>query len=378
MFGSAELSSMTETGPRHAEVESKVALVRGLIDRRGLDAAVLSGADAVAWLTGGVTNRIESGHPASPLWIVVTADRVAAATTNVEGPRLAAEAGLEFELHETAWYEPGGLARAAEELAAATAQRVGGLGVDIDDDLVELRLALLPSERERLAALAVDAAAALEEAVRAWQPGERDVDVQACVAERLERAGAFGACLIVGGDERVERFRHPLAAGVPVRRLVMAVVVAERQGLHAAATRFACAGGLSESVRQARAASLAVEQATLAACLTGATYGDAVDAFVDAYAGQGAPDEWRDHYQGGPVGYRQREFEPVPGSRWLGTPIDVGHALAWNPSFAGGGKSEDTYLVEPGGLRRLTDTRAWPVGPDGRPAILDVATGAAA
>ena len=78
------------------------------------------------------------------------------------------------------------------------------------------------------------------------------------------------------------------------------------------------------------------------------------------------------------VGYRQREFEPVPGSRWLTTPIEVGHALAWNPSFAGGGKSEDTYLVEPDGLRRLTDTGVWPVAADGRPAILDVATGEAA
>src|SRR3989442_11579153 len=65
-----------------------------------------------------------------------------------------------------------------------------------------------------------------------------------------------------------------------MRRLVMAVVVAERHGLHAAATGFACANGLPEGVRRCRAAALAVEQATLATCLSGATYGDAVGAFV--------------------------------------------------------------------------------------------------
>ena len=79
----------------------------------------------------------------------------------------------------------------------------------------------------------------------------------------LERSGAFGACLIVGGDDRVERFRHPLATGAPVRRLVMAVVVAERGGLHAAATRLACSDALSGEVRAAWRAALTVESRML-------------------------------------------------------------------------------------------------------------------
>jgi Xaa-Pro aminopeptidase len=192
--------------------------------------------------------------------------------------------------------------------------------------------------------------------------------------------GAFGACLIVGGDDRVERFRHPLAAGVAMTRVVMAVVVAERDGLHAAATRFACADGLSTSMRTAREAALAVEAATLEACAVGATYGDVVQALARGYADAGHAGAWTEHYQGGPVGYRQREFELVPtqtDSRWFGVPLEDGHAVAWNPSVAGGGKAEDTYLVEPGGLRRLTDTGAWPLR-DGRPAVFDISTGEAA
>src|SRR5437764_6732169 len=228
MFG------MTEQIPATAqrrEVDAKHALLRQLLERRGLEAAVLTGADAVAWATGGITSAIERGAPTSPLWVVVRADGAAAVTTNVEQARVDAESGLrelDIVLHDAPWYEPGSLERVALELAGAPRERVGGLGADVDDDLVELRLALLPGERERLAALAFDAAAALEEALRAWTPGDRDFDVQARVSERLERVGAFGACLIVGGDDRVERFRHPLAVGVPMTRLVMAVVVAER------------------------------------------------------------------------------------------------------------------------------------------------------
>jgi Xaa-Pro dipeptidase len=356
---------------RAHEVERKLTDVRALLERRGLRAVVLRDTGAVAWVTGGLTNRIEAGNPASAAWVVVTPGDAHVVTTNVELPRLAAEGDLEgFELHGVDWYEPDGFEGFVEQFAAA----------DAGDDLIELRLALGQEEQERLAALGLDATAALEDAVRHWTPGELDVEVQARIAGGLERAGAFGACLIVGGDDRVERFRHPLAACVPVHRLLMAVVVAERHGLHVAATRFACAGPLPESVREAHRAAAVVERAVLDASQPPATYGSALAALAGAYAGVGRPGEWRDHYQGGPIGYRQREFEIVPSdveSRWFSTPISVGTALAWNPSIAGGGKCEDTYLVEESGLQRLTDSGEWPLE-DGRPAILDIATGEAA
>ena len=257
-------------------------------------------------------------------------------------------------------------------------------GVDAEDALAGLRLALLPAERERLSALAVDAARALETTLRAWQPGERDIDLQARIAADLERTGTFGACLIVGGDDRVERFRHPLAIGAPVRRLVMAVVVAERGGLHAAATRFACSGGLPPELRASWLAALTVESRMLSASRVGATYGDVLRACDDAYAEVGRPGAWREHYQGGPIAYRQREFEIVPSQRespWYRRRIEPGHAVAWNPSIAGGGKTEDTFLIDDE-LRCLTDTGEWPQAPsaDGRPrtAILDIASGAPA
>ena len=201
--------------------------------------------------------------------------------------------------------------------------------------------------------------------------------MQARVAAGLEAKGAFAACLIVGGDDRVERFRHPLAAGAPVRRLLMAVVVAERHGLHVAATRFASAGPLADGVRSARRAASDVERAVLEASKPGATYGDALTALADGYASAGHPGASGEHYQGGPIGYRQREFEIVPSqveSRWFGTPISAGTALAWNPSVAGGGKCEDTYLVEDDGLRRLTVSGDWPLE-DERPAVLDIVSG---
>ena len=49
----------------------------------------------------------------------------------------------------------------------------------------------------------------------------------------------------------------------------------------------------------------------LAACVPGASYGEVMRACERGYADIGARGAWREHYQGGPIGYRQREFELV-------------------------------------------------------------------
>jgi hypothetical protein len=128
---------------------------------------------------------------------------------------------------------------------------------------------------------------------------------------------------------------------------------------------------------------LSIEHAVLGASMPGVTYGTALDALAGAYAAAGSAGAWSGHYQGGPIGFGQREFEVAPGqtgSRWYRQPIAAGHAVAWNPSLPGGAKAEDTYLVTAeSGLVRLTAADGWPTeGNDERqpprPAVLEVGT----
>jgi hypothetical protein len=121
---------------------------------------------------------------------------------------------------------------------------------------------------------------------------------------------------------------------------------------------------------------LQVDEALLASSRVGATYGAILGALDRAYEAVGAPEAWRGHYQGGPIGFAQREFEIAPGQhdvRWFDEPVAAGHAVAWNPSLPGGAKVEDTYLVAEDGLERVTATDGWPTEADdplGRPAVL--------
>ena len=364
-------------------------LVRWLAARESPAGLVLTRPASVAWATGGGGPPVDRSADVDLVWVVITPAGAGLITTEVEADRVAEEyqpARHGFtDLAAVPWYRPEEFVRAAEELAGAPASRLAGDGhpafaVDASGDLIGLRLALSSPERDELRALGGDAAAALEDALTSWAPGERDLDVQARVAASLEGRGADAPVLIVGGDDRVRRYRHPMAVGAPARHLVMAVVVARRGGLHAAATRFACAGPLQPELRALRARVGRIERDVLAASRPASSYGRALSALDQGYAREGAAGGWAGHYQGGPIGFAQREFEIAPcqhDSPWYSTRIEAGHAVAWNPSLPGGAKAEDTYLVHTDRVERVTTGPAWPVE-DGddvvppRPAVLEV------
>lgn len=353
---------------------------------------VLTGPAAVAWACGGVAPPVDRTAAVDLVWAIFTPGGAALVTTNVEADRITDEydpAAHGFaEFVAVPWQDSGAFVSAAERIAGAPAAQLAAdghpaFGRDASDELIALRLALSPGEQDDLADLGRDAAAALQAALSAWRPGERDLDIQARCAAHLEAAGADAPVLIVGGDDRLERYRHPMATGAPAARLVMAVAVARRAGLHVAATRFAAAAPLPRSYASLRRRVLAIEDAVLSACQPGAAYGTALAALAEGYARADAPGGWAGHYQGGPIGFAQREFEIAPdqaSSRWYREPIAAGHAIAWNPSLPGGAKTEDTYLVTEGGqLRAVTRAPGWPLEPDDerqppRPAVLEVGT----
>ncbi len=353
---------------------------------------VLTGPPAVAWACGGVAPPVDRTAATDLVWAVFTPGAASLITTNVEADRIRDEyspAAHGFaELVAVPWQDPAEFVSAAERLAGAPAARLASdghsaFGSDASDDLTALRLTLTSAEQEDLADLGRDAASALQSALTSWRPGERDFDIQARCAATLEAAGADAPVLIVGGDDRLERYRHPMAVGAPVRRVVMAVVVARRGGLHVAATRFAAAAPLEPGYVSLRRRVLAIEDAVLSACQPGATYGAALAALDAGYSSAGAAGEWAGHYQGGPIGFAQREFELAPGqvsSRWYRELVAAGQAIAWNPSLPGGAKSEDTYLVAGSGqLEHVTCAPGWPAEPDDRrqpprPAVLEVGT----
>ena len=373
-------------------VRSTIVSLRDLAAEHRTPGIVLTSPAAVAWATAGMNVPIDRSAGIDTVWVVVGPDRCVLLTTGVEAPRLAAEhdlGALGLELIAGPWWDESELVTTAAAVSRAPADQLGsdghaGFGVDLSTVLALARLTLDPWERQQLVALGRDASAAVQGALRHWRPGQSDREVAARIAAAVELRGAQAPVLLVGGDDRLRRFRHPVAVGVPLVTTVMAVLVASRGGQHVALTRYASAHEVDAELAAGLVTTRRIHRRVLAACLPGATAGAVLDELATAYADEGFPDAWQQHYQGGPIGYRQREFEIAPHqttSPWWTTRLAAGTAVAWNPSLPGGPKDEDTYLIDQAGLpdqaglTPVTVTPDWPMADaelPARPGVLVV------
>lgn len=331
---------------------------------------------AVNWRSGGLSDPIDVTATSDPVWTLDCAAGSALITNEIEAPRFAYDfrvQDLGWDVVTVPWFDAGAPLVAACEYAGSGPDELlsdtEGIGHNVRDEIVAARLVLSEPERQELRELGLLAGAALGAGIEAWQPGvSTDFDIAAMISDLLETHGAKAVCLIVGGDERLRSFRHPLAIGEVVSDAVMAVVVAKRAGLHVAATRI-CVRSADDEIVSLMKTLDSVNDAVLESSLPGGTWGESVMALATGYEAAGQEGAWRQHFQGGPIGFEQREFELAPPqthSPFWNLPRRANTAVAWNPSVEGGAKIEETYLVGHD-LELVTLTPDWPMidGPQG-------------
>ncbi len=354
---------------RRAQAARVVA--RALRDRHGGRPLLLTSSAAVNWRTGGLSDPVDLTTTTDPIWVLDADHTSVLITSEIEGPRLVGDFGvseLGWQLVLVPWYEADAALAVACDFAACSPEEflsdMEGIGTNVRTELVAVRLSLSEAELDDVRELGTFVGHAVGAGVESWRPGaSTDFEVAAATSSALEERGAKAVCLIVGGDERLRRFRHPLAIGDVCRDAIMVVVVARWRGLHAAATRIAVRHADDDIIGLARKLAV-VDDEVLTASLPGGTWGDTVDALARGYDAIGWADEWRHHFQGGPIGFEQREFELAPGqltSPYWTLARGVHTAVAWNPSVRGGAKIEDTYLVGEEGLEAITTTPSWPM-----------------
>ncbi len=332
------------------EINVKHAKVSELLAKRGAGGLWLRRTRNIGWITAGADASIPVDADYGAYSVLVTPDKRIVYTTNIEAARLRGEEHFEdlgFEYAEFPWHSP----RTLDLPGLLTDE------ADVEDDIQQLRWALTEGERERFRALGQDAAAALEEAVRAIRPGETEFEIASRLDAACKIRGGLAAVNLVGTDDRISQYRHPLATMKKLDKYAMVVVCMRRGGLVVAATRFVHFGPLPAEIQEKLHKIAAIDAAVIAASRVGRTLGDAFSDLLAAYDAQGESEQWRLHHQGGLIGYIGRER--IVTSPDDATPIHDGHAFAWNPSIVGC-KSEDTVLVNESGFEIVTDSGNWP------------------
>jgi Xaa-Pro aminopeptidase len=322
-----------------------------LLERRGLGGVVLRRPANFAWYTGGGDSRVDRSARDGVADILVTPGGEAVVTSVIEAERMRNEQTPDLPVYEHPWTED----------AAALLREVSDgapLGYDVpvdggdlvDEDVAALRR-VLDQDAVRRRGIGADAADALAEAAAAIEPGIDELEGAAALDAACRRRGLTAPVLLVGGDERIDLYRHSLPFGGRIERRAMLVVSAERGGLFANSTLFVELEPRSpELERRAAACEHLLERMREEATRPGRTLAEAFDDCTRFYAEAGFSGEWRRHHQGGSTGYGSREVIATPDTH---DAIEVGNAFAWNPSITGF-KSEETFVLTGNGAEVVT------------------------
>ncbi len=353
---------------RSAEIEKKTERVLALLATENLGGVLLNAQHNFSWLTAGSSNGIDLSNTAGAGSLLVRNDgRRFVLANRIEMERLLTEelSDETFEPVEFAWEEEKGSPRFLADRALALLSSGAALGSDlslgagvktIEASLARCRYQLTVTEIERFRVLGRDAGEAIGHLMRKLKPGETEREV---ARRAYDAAAAYGIHLVVNlvaADERIAKFRHPVATEKRWERTLMLVVCARRGGLIASLTRIVSAGEISDELKRRTRAAARVNAELLSATVVGASGAELYNVAAHAYASAGFPGEEHLHHQGGATGYKTRDWvaHPLCDER-----VHHNQAFAWNPSITGT-KVEETVLVSESGIETLTRSPGWP------------------
>lgn len=346
------------------ELEDKQERLVRVAKESGLSGVLLATHHNIAWLTGGRGNRVDASREIGTARLLVTADGRRFVLGNaIEMPRLLDEAlaGLDFHPVEYAWTEdqnPGFAVSAAQKIAG------GQLGADwplpetvpFEARIARARALLTEPEIDRYRALGADAGRVVGDVCRALVRGQTEREIAQSVVHAITGVKARAIVTLVGSDERIRRYRHPVATDAAWRDVVLLAVGAERDGLIVSLSRIVATSAGAAAIDAKTVKTASVFARLLDSTREGTSGAQLFEAAAAGYREAGVPGEERLHHQGGPAGYRSREWVAHPRSQET---VQARQAFAWNPTITGT-KVEDTVLLRDGQLEPITSTPGWP------------------
>jgi len=343
------------------EIDAKKGKVRRLLDELGLDGILIKRQGNFAWLTAGARNLVGIATEVGASAALITRDGAHILANAIEAPRLIEEEGIEaqgYAVHTYPWHTDREAALAHELAGGKLGADVPMAGaVDVAKALAPLRYAMTPWEVERYKDVGTETARAIEETTAEIRPGDKECAVIGRLAARLWERGLDYITTFCAADDRIARFRHPLATDRRVEKRAMLCVNARKRGLIISLTRFVQFGPVPADLRRRYDATVGVDCTLMAHTVPGLPAADAFRKGLEAYAEAGFADEIELHHQGGAIGYEGRDYKVTFDSPFI---VQENQAFAWNPSITGA-KSEDTMLATVDGPVVLSPPDTFPV-----------------
>jgi antitoxin VapB len=289
------------------DTETKDRRVRAFLRREGLDALVLGRQDNFAWITTGGDSHVITTSEMGAAYAVLTQDHKWLVSHEMDGLRLIEEQapGQGYELVTLYWHEgdpQGRVLELTEGMKVGADFALPG-AIRYGPEIVDLHYPLTDLEIERYRWIGRKVNGILTEVARGLEPGVTETEVEARLLFEYAMAGMTIDVLIVGFDDRIGRYRHPMPGDAVLERYALLHPAAQRWGLHANVTRLVHFGEPPAEIAGAMDGVTTIGAHVAALMGPGVRFADLLAEEKRLYAGLGYADEWNYHFQGGITGY---------------------------------------------------------------------------
>lgn len=348
----------------NSELDIKTQRLQTMLEHENIGGVIITAQHNFAWLTGGKSNGVNASTDAGVCSVLVRRDgRRFLLSNNIEMRRMLTEqiSETEFEPVEFSWQEEKANSRLIVETAKKLLEPNDEIATDLPADpairsieglISKARFELTPEEIERYRTLGSDAGGIVGKIFDSLSPGQTELEIARLTRDALAVKDIDSVVTLVGADERIGLYRHPVPTSKIWREQLLIVVCARRHGLIASLSRIAVAGNVSGELRRRTEAAAYVYAHFVAASSSGMRASEIYREAARVYAEKGFASEIDRHHQGGATGYKSREWVAHPSSAEV---IAGRQALAWNPSITGT-KCEETIIVN--GIDREIITRS--------------------
>lgn len=340
------------------DAAEKLRRLRAWMEKAGLAGVLLSRRDNFAWATSGGDSRVLNNSEAGFGHLLITPERHYLLAHSMDAARLFEEQapGQGYELIPLYWHQ-GDPRRRAKAVAG------GPLAADLplegarlaSQQITILHDPLTDLEIQRGRWLGHKTGFLLEELAGQVEPGMSEVSIARRMQAAFVMEGIDLDVAIVGSDERIFHYRHPLPTQKPVSAYLLLHAAARRWGLHANVSRSLHFGTPSPQVERSYQAAATLEAWLLSRLTPGLPFARILELQKTWYAQLGFPGEWELHFQGGPTGYTVVDAE-----RYLtDTCVQEDQAFDWFITITGA-KVEELALLTGRGVEIASQAGGWP------------------
>ncbi|MFQ3549528.1 MAG: M24 family metallopeptidase [Armatimonadota bacterium] len=346
----------------YEEFEIKQNRAFEIMDDIGVDALMLTSVGNFAWITCGANNFVACGAENGNASAIITKNGGKyIVCDNIEFNRIIDEEAKElgFEVVSFPWHNPNEkfevIKKNISHSNMASDIPMHNF-IDASAKVDAKRQSLTLSEVERYKKLGKDVGKALTETAWIVEPGMSEIEISSILNHYIIAAGAWPLVSLIAADERIAQYRHPIPTDKKVKDIFMLVTGARRNGLIVSASRIVSFSEPSDEIRNKHNAVTYIDTVFNANSYIGNNISCVFKSGIEAYESMGYKDEWILHHQGGPTGYKGREFRATQDTDFT---ICENQAFAWNPSITGT-KSEDTIISTSNGIDFISSDANWP------------------